>query len=190
MLKFIFIGLGSYLIGSFPSGYLIGRLKGIDIRRVGSGNIGATNVYRTLGKGPAILTFLLDVGKGIVAVVLGKLTGNSWFPLFAGLLAILGHNYSAFLSLKGGKGVATGFGVIIGLFPLAALFIFLVWSGTLLISGYVSISSLVASFSLPLFLLWQEKKGMAILALIIFLFILYSHRENIKRLVKGKEPKV
>ena len=185
---------GSYLLGSIPVGYLVGRLFGLDVRQQGSGNIGATNVLRTIGKGPAAATLLLDIGKGFLPVILGRkiLFLTPAWTIAVGLTAVIGHTFPIFLRFKGGKGVATGFGVLIGLSPLTALYIFGVWLVVFAMSRIVSLSSLSAAVALPI-LIWhltnQEVAYLGFSCLVTFLVFL-THRTNIRRLLSGKEPKI
>ncbi len=164
-----FIALIAYLLGSLPFGLLVGRSQGIDIREHGSKNIGATNVWRVMGKNFGLLTFACDLGKGWIAVALGQYLAAHWAvhvelphlkeridffdPGFAGITAaigcILGHNFPVWLRFKGGKGVATSLGVIFGMMPLAALMVFAIWGVVFKVSRYVSLASLVAAVALP-----------------------------------------
>ncbi|MCL5408853.1 MAG: glycerol-3-phosphate 1-O-acyltransferase PlsY [Candidatus Omnitrophica bacterium] len=186
----------AYLFGSIPFGYwLVKIFKGIDIRRFGSGNIGATNVYRVAGKGLGIFTFILDVFKGVIPVlILKKISYVNFSPLFfvfIGIITIIGHNYSIFLKGKGGKGVSCSFGVILALFPVAAACSFLLWSLIFLISGYVSFGSIIAAFFLPFFIFIFNKNSVYVITgMLIFFIILFAHRSNIKRLLTGKENKI
>src|SRR4051812_3329374 len=165
-----------YVIGSVPFGLIAGRLKGIDIRQHGSGNIGATNVWRVLGRKWGLPVFVLDVGKGLVASVFAKWLAGSWeitVPLphlhreiitlnllhpglggiVGGISAILGHNFPVWLRFKGGKGVATSLGALFGLMPLASTLTFLTWGLVLKITRYVSVASIIGALSLPLWVL-------------------------------------
>ncbi len=186
--------VSAYLIGSIPFGYLFSRLfKGIDIREFGSHNIGATNVLRVLGPFPGFLTLLFDIGKGVFVVLLAKKYFPSliFLPIIAGVCAICGHNFSVFLKWKGGKGVATGFGVLAALAPFVSLLSFLVWLFVVLISRYISLASLIGAFTFPIFL-WLKKAepSLIILGILVFILVVIRHKENIKRLIKGKEPKI
>jgi acyl phosphate:glycerol-3-phosphate acyltransferase len=184
----------SYLLGSIPVGYLIGRLFGVDIRTKGSGNIGAANILRVIGKGPAVTTLFLDAGKGFLPVILAR---KVWFlpPVWiigVGLAAIIGHTFSLFLRFKGGKGVATSFGVLIGLSPLTALFAFVVWLAVFAAGRIISLSSLAAALSLPI-LLWYlagRQPIFLVFGSLITVLVFAAHRKNIQRLFAGKEPKV
>ena len=183
----------AYLLGSIPNGLVFGKLIWhIDLREHGSHNIGATNAWRTLGKGPGFLIFLLDFLKGALSVWLGSLlVGTPLAMVLAGVLAIVGHSCSLFLKFKGGKGVATGLGVIVMMMPLPALIVFLVWLAIVKVSGYVSLGSIVAAALVPI-LAWQsgyplEYIGFGVLAAA---FIIIRHHANIARLLHGTESKI
>ena len=192
----LYLLVGGYLLGSIPVGYLIGRSYGIDIRTKGSGNIGAANILRVIGKGPAAATLLLDAVKGFLPTILARQTyllPPGWI-IAIGLAAIIGHTFSIFLKFKGGKGVATSLGVLIGLSPLTALFILLVWLAVFAASRIVSFASLAAALSLPplLWYLANPHRQPAFLAfgVLIAVLVFLAHRKNIKRLLSGQEPKV
>ncbi|HOW35885.1 MAG TPA: glycerol-3-phosphate 1-O-acyltransferase PlsY [Candidatus Omnitrophota bacterium] len=191
----------SYLLGSIPTAYLFGRLyKGIDIRQHGSGNVGATNAFRVLGKIPGTIVLLLDIAKGTVAVALVvDLLGLEGiiFRVLAGIAVVIGHNWTVFLQFKGGKGIATGLGVLIGLtIKIAAirpvlLLTVATWAVVFLATGYVSVSSVTAATLLPLFmLLLNGSIELIILGVIFCIFVVLRHRPNIKRLIAGTESRV
>jgi len=203
--------LASYLLGSIPSGYLAGRwLKGIDIRREGSGSTGATNVLRVLGKGPALAVFLIDVFKGTAAVALAKAgleplgmpMGTASWPIDSavvacGLAALAGHSFPIWLGGKGGKAVATGLGMLLGLATPVGLACFGVFLAVLSVSRIVSLSSISAAVALPLLMLgWFATGGMGlrwpylILALLTSVLVIARHRANIQRLLAGSEPRL
>jgi glycerol-3-phosphate acyltransferase PlsY len=204
--------LAGYLLGSIPSGYLAGRwLAGLDIREQGSGSTGATNVLRVLGKGPALLVFLMDVGKGSAAVLLAKalleprgilLDADTAFGVdsavvAAGLAALAGHIWPVWLGWKGGKAVATGLGMLLGLTWPVGLACFGIFLTVLSLSRIVSLSSVVAALSLPLLMLgWFSGQGMGLrwpyllLALITTALVLWRHRSNLQRLLAGSEPRL
>ena len=188
--------LACYILGSIPIGLIIGKIsRGIDIRDFGSGNIGATNVLRTLGVGWAVAVFILDTAKGIGSVLICQKLGlGSWIVVAGGLLGICGHNFSVFLKFKGGKGVATSLGVIIGLNPIIALITFIVWGLLVLITRYVSIASVFAALSTPLqMIFWKSMHvpiAYQILAVVACMAILLKHTSNIKRLLNRTEPKI
>ena len=182
-----------YLLGATPSGYLAGRwLKGIDLRDCGSGSTGATNVLRNVGKGPALVVFLLDVGKGALAVLLAKSVGlNDWVQVLAGLAALAGHIWPVWLGWKGGKAVATGFGMFLGLAWPVGLACFGLFMAAISLSRIVSLSSVVAAISLPvLMVLSGESSAYVVVSLVASLMVLWRHRSNIERLLAGTEPQV
>lgn len=185
----------AYGIGSIPFGVIIGKLKGVDLRRQGSGNIGAANAFRALGKGPGALVLLGDVLKGVAALWIAKqiLGAQASPPVLAGVgfCAILGHNYSCFLRLRGGKGVATTLGVFLFLSWKATLAAFSFWVVVVALTRYASAASMAASFLLPVFLIgFKKPRVYVIFAAVLFLVTLYKHRANIKRLMAGQENKL
>ncbi len=190
----------AYLLGSIPTSYLMGRiLKKIDIRKFGSGNIGATNAFRVLGVKVGILTLIIDVAKGFFAIQLGKYileNPDNLFLIFIGLAVILGHIFTIFLKFKGGKGVATSAGVFIALIPIPVFITLVVFILTVWISKYVSLGSLIAALTLFITeLIININNSFAeieilILIFIITVFIIIRHRENIKRILKGNENKI
>ncbi len=181
----------SYLLGSIPSGILLGKgIKGKDPRSAGSGNIGFTNVLRVAGVLPAVLTLLGDVGKGVLAVYLGKFF-NPELAVYAGLFAILGHCYPIFLRFHGGKAVATSFGVLAVLYPGVGAITFSVWVVVVLIWRYISLGSLLAFGCLPITMLLLYPGRESILFSVATTMLVYlRHRENISRLVLKKEGKI
>ncbi len=185
-----------YLLGSIPFGLLLTRLAGLgDIRAVGSGNIGATNVLRTGRKGLAALTLVLDALKGTLAVLLGYEVGAHFGlatdgALLAGLAAFLGHIFPVWLGFKGGKGVATYIGVIGGLAWPGALIFCAVWLGTAFATRYSSASALTASIATPIVLFILGYVPESLLAVLMTLLLLWKHSANINRLLKGEEPKI
>ena len=189
----IFSLILGYLLGSLPSGWLAGRwLKGIDLRELGSGSTGATNVLRQVGKGPALVVFLIDVGKGAAAVLLARAFGQSdWIQVLAGLTALAGHIWPVWLNFKGGKAVATGFGMFLGLAWPVGLASFGVFLLTLWLFRIVSLSSVLAAVSLPLLMIRFSGIGSYILiALVAMGLVLWRHRSNLSRILEGSEPKV
>jgi glycerol-3-phosphate acyltransferase PlsY len=196
----VVVVLGACLAGSIPFGFLAGKMRGIDIRKHGSGNIGATNVFRTLGKGPGITVFVLDALKGFGAARLAiafwpdgsggvspELAG-----IFAAVAAILGHNFTPWLGFKGGKGIATSAGALLGLLPLAVLGGAVVWGVVFFLSRYVSLASIAAAAALPLitWLLFRYGNGTGAqvwFALAIGVLAIWRHRSNIIRLLQGTE---
>jgi glycerol-3-phosphate acyltransferase PlsY len=203
VVTFILIALLSYLMGSVPAGYIAGRFAGIDIRRVGSGNIGATNVLRVLGKPYGYAVFLFDFCKGVGAVRASILIINAAHSgnhqeselvgVMAGVLCVLGHTYPVWLGFKGGKGVATSVGVLFGLMPVAALTVLAVWFVTFQATKYVSVASIVAAVALPVIaavMVHFEKAGMPLVyfSACLAVVIVWRHRSNVSRLMKGTEP--
>ena len=187
-MDYIITALVSYLFGSIPFGYLFTKiLLKKDIRNVGSGNIGATNVLRTGNKSLGYLTLVLDIAKAVVPVIFIKLNYPDLVYISA-LCAFLGHLFPIWLKFKGGKGVATLVGILISINIYYALIFGIVWILTFLISKYSSLSSLFASISIPIYLLIIDK-GNIIFFIIMFVLIFYTHRENIKRLINKEESK-
>ncbi|MFM2080924.1 MAG: Glycerol-3-phosphate acyltransferase [Cyanobacteriota bacterium] len=205
--------LAGYLLGSIPAGYLAGRwLRGVDIRSLGSGSTGATNVLRQFGKGPALVVFLVDVLKGTAAVLLAKAllqplgipltqAGADWISdgwvVAAGLAALAGHIWPVWLGWRGGKAVATALGMLLGLTWPVGLACFGVFLTVLSASRIVSLSSVVAALALPLLMLgWFQDQGMGLrwpylaLALLTSALVIWRHRSNLSRLLAGTEPKL
>lgn len=182
--------IGAYLFGATPTSYLAGKLgRGIDLREHGSKNLGATNVYRILGWRYAIPVGLFDIAKGAVPVLLAP--PPPWLPVAVGASAVLGHMFSPYVRFKGGKGVATAAGMFLALAPVAVLVAMLVWALCLWLTGYVSLSSIIAVLSVPVWILavgpyspYTFWAGVALVALIIF-----AHRRNIARLLAGTESR-
>jgi glycerol-3-phosphate acyltransferase PlsY len=181
----------SYLIGAIPSSYLIARAKGVDLRREGSGNLGATNLYRVMGWKYAVPSALFDIAKGTVAVLaIAPLARPSLlFGLGCGLAAVLGHMFSPFLRFKGGKGVATAGGVVIAVSPLAAAAALVVWIGLVAATGYVSVASISAALVYPVavYLFQPDRRSTIWFDLALAALIIYMHRSNIRRLLSGTE---
>ena len=192
ILLLLALALSAYLLGSIPFGLLIAKTKGVDIREKGSGNIGATNVLRCLGKPLGITCFVLDVLKGFLPAAFFALLGNvdSAFGILFGILAILGHNFPIFLSFKGGKGVATSAGVLIGIAPLAVGIGILAWAIIFFTTGYVSLGSIIAAFAV-IITGWVHINhyGLAIAIALTLLgsLTIFRHRANIQRLLAGTE---
>jgi glycerol-3-phosphate acyltransferase PlsY len=180
-----------YLFGSIPFGLILTNLAGTqDLRSIGSGNIGATNVLRTGHKGLAAATLLLDMLKGTAAVVIAGYYGGPNAAMLAALGAFLGHLFPVWLGFKGGKGVAVYIGVLIGLFWPAAVVFCVLWLATAATTRYSSLSALVASFVIPIFLWWFGHPALASLFAVLTLLLFYMHRENIKRLQAGNEGRI
>ncbi|NTV52909.1 MAG: glycerol-3-phosphate 1-O-acyltransferase PlsY [Candidatus Firestonebacteria bacterium] len=190
--------VGSYILGSIPTGYWYGRLRGIDIRKQGSGNLGATNVLRVLGKTAGVLVLSVDVAKGFLAVaLLPHLTpfpGLDYVRVACGLAAVLGHTYTLFLQFKGGKGVATTYGVLLALAPVSTILVFLAFVAVVAFSKYVSLGSLVSAVLFPIFiwLLGESGQGFSILflALVVGTAVVAKHRSNIRRILDGTENRL
>jgi len=181
----------SYLLGSVPSGLIIGKLSGLDVRKAGSGNIGATNLARLLGKKIGLLTLVADTAKGLIPILLAQEIGLS-DPISAlvGIAAFLGHVYPIFLKFKGGKGVATGFGVLLGLAPLATTILLLIFAAVAVMTRIVSLSSMVSAVAAPLVLwLFYYSPTYIIMAALIAIMIVFRHYANIQRLLNGTEPR-
>ena len=180
-----------YLLGSIPFGLVLTKLAGTqDLRSIGSGNIGATNVLRTGRKGLAAATLIGDALKGTLAVIISGYYGGPNAAMLAALGAFLGHLFPVWLQFRGGKGVAVYIGVLIGLFWPAAVVFCVIWVSTAFTSRYSSLSALVASFVTPIFLWWFGHPALAALAAALTLLMFYSHRENIKRLRAGTEGRI
>jgi len=182
----------AYLLGGVPFGVLVARTKGVDILSTGSANPGATNVYRAVGPVPALIVFLLDLAKGWVPAWLGVAwLGSPEHGLACGVAAVLGHSFSPFLRFRGGKGVATGFGVILGIRPEIGLSAFGVFLIVLALSKFVSLASICAAVALVFFgwLYLAPPTLMAAFALLAG-FVIYRHRANIRRLCAGTERKI
>lgn len=193
-MKIALIILGCYLLGSIPFGYIAGKLfKKIDIRELGSGNIGATNVFRILGPSLASLVLIADIGKGIFSIYLVQYFNidNLLILTIAGLVVICGHDWSLFLGFKGGKGIATTFGVIFALNPIISILAIVVWVVVMIITRYASLSSILAVISIMIFtILFKQPYEYIIFSAIIIVLSIFKHKENIKRLRSGNEKKI
>lgn len=187
-----------YLLGSIPGGYIIGKgIKGVDVRKFGSGNIGTTNVLRVLGKGPALFVFLIDIGKGIASVWISGLLPSPLDPsiirTIGGFSCIAGHNWPLFLKFRGGKGVATSAGVFLLLTPLPFLFSFLTMLLVVGATRYVSLGSMVSAAALPFYIWILMGKGALnyiILGAVVAGIIILRHHSNLKRLLAGQENRL
>jgi glycerol-3-phosphate acyltransferase PlsY len=195
---YLLAAAGGYLLGSVPTGYLVGRARGVDLRTTGSGNIGATNTLRVLGWRAGVFVLAVDALKGFAAV---WLAGRGWpevagaeaaarepLALVAGVAAILGHNYTCWLGFKGGKGIATSAGVLLGLMPAALGWCFLVWAVIVGLSRYVSLASICAAAALPV-AAWLTGSGPLLtgVGLALGALAIFKHRANIRRLLDGTE---
>jgi glycerol-3-phosphate acyltransferase PlsY len=180
-----------YLLGSIPFGLILTKLAGTaDLRSIGSGNIGATNVLRTGRKGLAAATLLLDMLKGTAAVIIAGHTSSAEAAMLAGLGAFLGHLFPVWLKFRGGKGVAVYIGILIGLFWPAAVVFCVVWLLTAVITRYSSLSALLASLVTPILLWWLGHSALATLSALLTVLLFYMHRANISRLLAGTEGKI
>ena len=193
-----------YLFGSFPAGYFAGRIAGVDVRAAGSGNIGATNVLRVLGKRWGYPVFLIDAFKGFAAVRLAYFLVNYWpaakphadyIAILAAVASIMGHTFPVWLGFKGGKGVATTAGVMFALLPLAVPFVMVLWLIAFYATRYVSLASIVAAISLPvsviIFARWRfgDTRALLYFTILIMLLVLWRHRSNFSRLLNGTEQR-
>jgi glycerol-3-phosphate acyltransferase PlsY len=204
--------VAAYLLGSIPTGYLVGRARGVDVRKVGSGNIGATNVFRTLGKTAGVLVLAADGMKGWLAVsIVPDLAHRLFSPnspwdrptreylqIVAGVVAILGHNYTCWLKFKGGKGIATTAGAVAALLPLTFVISAFIWILVCLLTRYVSVASILAALTLPVatWMIHQFTRldgysyRMVAVAAVLALLAVYKHKGNIERLMNGTENKI
>ncbi len=224
MIHWVWLIPSAYVAGSIPFGYLLGRAKGLDIRQHGSKNVGATNVGRVLGRRLGLICFVLDMAKGAVPVIAAGVINDlmtmpitsispqqMWLWLAVACAAVLGHMHSLFLGMRGGKGVATGFGAMVAMWPLLtfpALGVMVIWYGVLRLTRYVSVASMTASLSLPLAYLVRvlppdatdvelsqtvarvmQTSPPLIATTVLALLIVFKHRTNIARLRRGEEPK-
>jgi len=204
MLTFAVVVIGSYLLGSIPFGYLAGRIGGIDIRKCGSGNVGATNVMRTLGKSYGYPVFVADFLKGFGAVKMSLLIAtrvqSEWnspemFGILAAISSVIGHSFPVWLHFKGGKGVATSAGALFALAPVAALVGAAIWILTFWLTRYVSVASVAAAAALPLIILittWLSEHGGKSLfywSVCLAAVVIWRHRSNLSRLIRGTEPR-
>ncbi|MBV9458717.1 MAG: glycerol-3-phosphate 1-O-acyltransferase PlsY [Bradyrhizobium sp.] len=180
-----------YLLGSIPFGLVLTRLAGTqDLRTIGSGNIGATNVLRTGRKGLAAATLILDALKGTAAVIIGGTLGGADAAMLGGFGAFVGHLSPVWLKFRGGKGVAVYIGILIGLFWPAAILFCVIWLAMAFALRYSSLSALTASVITPLFLWWFGQAALAVLFAVLTLLLIFMHRENIRRLMAGTEGKI
>jgi len=193
-MKTALIIISCYLLGSIPFGYIVGKLfKKIDIRELGSGNIGATNVFRILGPSLASLVLIGDIGKGIFSIYLVQYFNidNLLIITIAGLAVICGHDWSLFLGFKGGKGIATTFGVVFALNPTISILALIIWGVVLITTRYVSLSSIFAIISIFIFtILFKQPYEYIMFSAIILILGIFKHKENIKRLKLKKERKI
>ena len=205
VIAYILTALGAYLLGSIPFGFLVAKAKGIDIRSVGSGNIGATNAMRVLGKPAGIFVLLMDAAKGFVATVYMAPLVHGWIApdvaekslglnlfVFAGVCAVLGHNYTCWLKFKGGKGIATTAGVYLALAPWAVLVALVVFILAVLLTKYASVGSIAAAIALPI-TVWVMTPNNLLLGIVttaLGALAVYKHKSNIQRLMAGTENRL
>ena len=188
--------LAAYLLGSIPNGLLIARLKGVDLQKVGSGNIGATNVFRCVGKGWGIAAFVLDAVKGFVpAFFFPRLLESAppWLGLACGVAAVAGHNWPVWLKFKGGKGVSTSAGMLLGIAPAAVGVGFAVFALTVALTRFVSLGSILAAIAVPAAYLWMngaENRLLAGALVVMGALVIFKHRANVGRLLRGIEPRI
>ncbi len=193
--QFILCALASYMVGAIPFGLLIARSRGVDIRAVGSGNIGATNVFRAVGKPYGIAVYLLDMGKGLcgaclLPALIARGSASTELAIVSGFMAVIGHNWPVYLGFKGGKGIATTSGVLLGLAPGAVVTGLCVWAAVFFSSRYVSLGSILASASVAVYA-WiayaETDKPLAVALTVLALIGILRHRTNIRRLLNGTE---
>jgi glycerol-3-phosphate acyltransferase PlsY len=201
LLGYVITAITAYLLGSIPTGYLVAKAKGVDIRAVGSGNIGATNVFRMLGKPAGIFVLVMDGLKGYAACAWavdliwkqwgGEFVDIEYLRITAGLAVVLGHNYPFWLRFKGGKGIATSGGVLAALVPWAFIIILIIFILVFALSRYVSLGSIAAAIALPI-ATWLMKGSltMIIVTTLMSVLAIYKHKANIQRLVNGTENRV
>ncbi|MEX1192234.1 MAG: glycerol-3-phosphate 1-O-acyltransferase PlsY [Brumimicrobium sp.] len=201
-MEFIFFGIIAYLLGSIPTSVWVGRLRyNVDVREHGSLNAGATNTFRVLGKKAGIVVLLVDVSKGVLAVLLPYIIGFAeWrsdelihLQLLTGIMAVVGHIFPVFANFNGGKGVATSLGIIIGVHPMAALICVGIFFIFFIISSYVSLGAILGALSFPVsiqFIFNNENQLLMIFSIILGLAVVVAHHKNIKRILKGNENKM
>jgi len=190
-MEYLLFGIIAYILGSIPTALIVGKLGyKLDIREHGSGNMGATNTFRVLGKKAGIIVTLGDILKGTVAVLIPLLLGVDVNRLIIGFFAVIGHIYPIFAKFKGGKAVATSGGIILGIQPLLFIIIFSTFSLSLYLSKYVSLSSMITGVVTVIVSLFFRDLGLVIVTSILTIFVFYRHKENIKRIRNGTEPKI
>ena len=201
MLHIVALALLAYLVGSIPIGFMIGKARGVDLRTIGSGNVGATNVYRAFGFRLAIFVFMLDVSKGFVGAAIlpaiwtpGALS-ITWVRIICGVAVIAGSIASVFMKFKGGKGVATAVGVFLALEPFSTIIGLVIWTGLFLKYRYVSLGSIAGTLALPVFIAVFNWNGILrypvfYLSLLVAVIVAVRHRSNIGRLLKGTENRI
>jgi len=187
----VLVVLVAYLLGSIPFAYLAGRTRSIDIRTVGSKNVGASNVFRELGKGIGVMVMALDIAKGLLAVVIANSETSSPWPLIAAAAAIVGHVFPVWLGFKGGKGVAVAGGAMIGLVPLPAVTVVILWVIVVGVTRYVSVGSIVAAAVFPFLVLgFGAPWPTVVFAFLAAIMVIVRHRGNVQRLLRGEEHRL
>ena len=191
-MKLFSLILFAFLLGSIPFGVVVAKVYGVNLKKVGSGNIGATNVLRAMGKGPALLTLVGDVLKGSLAVVAGRyFLHSASLEGIIGLSAIVGHNFSLFLRFRGGKGVATSIGVLLIYSPKVGVLTAILWLIVMLVTRYSSLGAIVSFGVLPFGIyVLDYTQGKLIISVLIAFLLIFRHTDNIKRLLQGTEPKI
>jgi len=182
----------AYIAGSIPFGLVVGKVfYGVDVRELGSGNVGTTNVFRVLGKKAGMAVMISDILKGYIPAVIATALFDPWIAIFIAAAPVLGHIYSIFLKGKGGKGIATGAGVVLALVPLAFLIIFSTWLLLIVLTRYVSVASLVAALMVPILTIaFGEPLPYKIAGVLVAILVWWAHRGNISRLLAGEEHRV
>ena len=192
ILAFVAMFVFAYLVGAIPFGVVVGKLfYGVDVRKHGSGNVGTTNVFRVLGKKAGVVVLVCDMLKGFIPAFIAAQFFNPWAAIFIAAAPVVGHMFSIFLKGRGGKGVATGAGVVLALVPLAFLIILVIWLTLVVTTRYVSVASLVASFLVPVLVIaFGHPLPYEIAAVLVSIIVWWAHRGNISRLVHGTESRV
>ena len=192
VLAFLVMFVLAYLIGAVPFGVVVGKLfYGVDVRKHGSGNVGTTNVFRVLGKRAGVVVLVCDMLKGFIPAFIAAQFFNPWAAIFIAAAPVVGHMFSIFLKGRGGKGVATGAGVVLALVPLAFLIILVIWLTLVVTTRYVSVASLVASFLVPVLVIaFGHPLPYEIAAVLVSIIVWWAHRGNISRLIHGTESRV
>jgi len=192
VLGFAILFVLAYLVGSIPFGLVVGKVfYGVDVRQQGSGNVGTTNVFRVLGKKAGTAVMICDILKGYIPAAIAAALFDPWFAIFIAAAPVVGHIYSIFLKGRGGKGIATGAGVVLALVPLAFAIIFTTWLVLIVLTRYVSVASLVAALMVPvLTIAFREPLPYEIAGVLVAILVWWAHRGNIQRLLAGEESRV
>ncbi len=188
-MNIVLVLAAAYLLGSIPFGYIIGKMKGIDITRTGSGNIGATNAFRVLGAGPGALVLVLDGAKAALATYLGqRYGGTELMTLLAAATSVIGHSFSPFLNFRGGRGVACAAGILLYLMPVIMITELLIWIAIIAVTKYVSLASIIIAVLLPILIAVSGRSFIYVLfGVLLAIFVVYKHQPNIQRLRAGTE---